>query len=82
MYTYEVEKESDTSSNESEKRIKKKNNCRKCGENWTLGHKCEDTSLRYYKIVDEKQVEVQEPNEEIVVTLNEDSDSKKAFFKR
>ena len=39
------------------------------------GHKCEDTFLHYYKRVDGKQVEVQECDEEIVVTHNEDLDS-------
>jgi hypothetical protein len=42
----------------SDREKKKENNCRKCGKNWTLGHRCEDMSLHYYRIVDGKQVEV------------------------
>lgn len=63
----------DVSSNEPEKHIKKKNNCCKCGENWTPGHKCEHASLCYNKIVDGKKTKVQECDEGIVVTHSEDS---------
>jgi hypothetical protein len=74
LYTCKAEKESDTSSSESERENKKKNNCRKCGENWTPGHRCEDKSLRYFRIVDGKQVEVPKTEDEITIAYNADSD--------
>jgi NADH dehydrogenase/NADH:ubiquinone oxidoreductase subunit G len=58
----------------SEREKKKENNCRKCGKNWTPGHRCEDMSLRYYRIVDGKQVEVSNPENEITIAYNSDSD--------
>jgi hypothetical protein len=74
LYTCKAEKESDSSSSESERENKKKNNCRKCGENWTPRHRCEDKSLRYFRIVDGKQVEVSKTEDEITIAYNADSD--------
>jgi len=54
---------------------KEKYNCRKCGENWMPSHKCEDSSLCYYKIVDGKKIELKEDDEGITIPHNEDSDS-------
>jgi hypothetical protein len=57
-----------------ERENKKKNNCHKCGENWTPGHRCEDNSLHYFIILDGKQVEVLKTKDEITIEYNTDSD--------
>jgi hypothetical protein len=74
LYTCKAEKESNSSSSESDIENKKKNNCRRCGENWIPRHKCEYRSLRYFRIVDGKQVEVPKTEDEITKAYNVDSD--------
>jgi hypothetical protein len=46
-----------------------------CGKNWTPRHRCEDPSLHYFKIVDEREVEILNPENEITISYNSKSNN-------
>ena len=56
------------------KKKKKKNICRRCSDDWTLGHKCRNNEIIQCKIINGKEVQVSV--QETSSDFNTDTESK------
>ena len=68
-----MENRSKSSNNYSDNREKKKNICRQCDDDWTLGHKCRNNQTLQCRIINGKEVQVSAP--EISSDSNTDTES-------
>ena len=53
-----MENRSKSSNSYADNRKKKKNICRRCGDDWTPGHKCRNNETIQFKIINGKEVQV------------------------